>query len=366
MSIKNQYNEVFEEIFKQAEQKDAKAFQTLVLTGFGSEVNRKNLDSLQNILNTFVSSYIEITMAPHEIKKRKDYKKIKGIDIIEKFFWLYLQICENDTLQSMLLNLFFIIEGKSIDTILKKWQEIYEKSKRKQSQYKEPKRSQIQIRGKRKKLLMSSAEWHDEKTLRYQKRLELEKIYGLKIGEEPDKYEAVNVRNCFAHGAYWFDDKNGNIVFPRGKKEAKISDENIIEYLFCSNKPYESPVEVFGAKYLETALAFTIGFIATYQSYVEKLKDVWCVLQYTKFADKDVPEWSFINNENAEVFKTDIQGGLSFRKPKITNVDEINYYFFKGNDFKDALKTTGEKTPQDNHLYMKLSDTKMGKSFAQN
>ena len=106
----NQYNKVFEEIFKQAEQKDAKAFQTLVLTGFGSEVQRKNLDSLmRNIVATFVSSYIEITMAPHEIKKRKDYEKIKGIDIMEKFFWLYLQTCENDTLQNMLLNLFFII-----------------------------------------------------------------------------------------------------------------------------------------------------------------------------------------------------------------------------------------------------------------
>ena len=36
-----QYTEVFEEIFAQAVEKDPKAVQTLVLTGFGSEVKRK-------------------------------------------------------------------------------------------------------------------------------------------------------------------------------------------------------------------------------------------------------------------------------------------------------------------------------------
>ena len=58
--------------------------------------------------------------------------------------------------------------------------------------------------------------------------------------------------------------------------------------------------------------------------------------------------------------------GFLSKIPKITNVDEISYYFFKGNDFKDALNTTAEKKPQGNHFYMKLSDTKMGKSFVQN
>ena len=58
---------------------------------------------------------------------------------------------------------------------------------------------------------------------------------------------------------------------------------------------------------------FAIGFIATYQSYAEKFKAVWCVLQYKKFADSSTPEWRFINDENEEVFKTDTHGGLSFK-----------------------------------------------------
>ncbi len=331
---KKQYEEVFDEIFAQAVGKEAEAVQILVLTGFGSEVQRKNLNSLVYRLGDLITSVL-FPMKPSQVNNNKAYQKLKDIGLFEKMCWIYLQTYENDILQSMLLNLFFIIEGKSIDTILKMWKEIYKNSEDKQSR----KRKMI------KDLLTTSTKWHDEKLLRYQERLELDKIYGLKIGEEYDKYKTVNVRNCFAHGAYYVDAENGNIAFLMEKKRNKNIDENIVEDIFCDNGTYRVSLEKFFVEYFYRILVFYLCFVKTHQCYVEKCKDIWCILQYKKSANSDVPEWSFVDNgnekallkSNVRVFKTDTKGGLSFTIPKTANADTTNYYFFNGDSFMDAL-----------------------------
>ena len=158
-----------------------------------------------------MTSFIEIQMGQEFLKKNKDYQKLKCIDLLDKICWTRLQIHENDTLQIMLLNLFFIIEGNNIDTFLKKWEEIYKESDNKQSQ----------IRKLKKDLLTNPTEWNDETLLKYQEKLELDKIYRLEIRGEQSKYKSANVRNCLAHGAYWLDAKNGNIAFQGRKRRTK-------------------------------------------------------------------------------------------------------------------------------------------------
>ena len=55
-----------------------------------------------------------------------------------------------------------------------------------------------------------------------ERKLELGKMYDLRIvlkSDENLEYEPINVGNCVAYGAYYFDFRHGTVVFPIIKKK---------------------------------------------------------------------------------------------------------------------------------------------------